>query len=139
MSRCSTFGDKKKGSDTGIDGFIYFNVDKDKHVKGIVSVKGEKTNVKDIRDLRHVLDREKAEIGAFITLESPTKDMVKEAITKWLFLSPINQRDYPKIQIFTIEDLLNAKRPDISHQVFSFTKAEKHHGEKNLGLFAGED
>jgi site-specific DNA-methyltransferase (adenine-specific) len=132
------YGDKKKGSDTGIDGFIYFNVDKDKFGKGIVSVKSGKVSVKDIRDLGHVMDREKAEISIFVTLQSPTRDMVKEAVSKGLYRSPISGEDYQRIQIFTVEDLLGGKKPDIPHQVFSFKKAEKHEGEENLGLFEGK-
>lgn len=75
------YQDKKKGSDTGIDGFVYFEGDK----KAVIQVKSGNIGVKDIRDLGHVIDREKAEIGIFITLEEPTGPMKKEALQKGFF------------------------------------------------------
>jgi site-specific DNA-methyltransferase (adenine-specific) len=119
------YGDKKKGKDTGIDGFVFFMDEKDKVKKAIVSVKSGKPSVDEVRDLKGVLDREKAEIGIFITLQPPTKDMMKEAISKGFYKSPMLHKNFPKIQIFTIEDLLNGKKPQIPYQVFSFKKAER--------------
>jgi hypothetical protein len=46
-----------------------------------VSVKGgENVGVAMIRDLGHVVDREKAKIGIFITLAEATKPMILEAV-----------------------------------------------------------
>jgi len=104
-------GEKKKGADTGIDGYRYFSDEKNKFKKAIVSVKSGKTSVKDIRDLGHVIDREQSEIGIFITLEEPTEPMRKEAVIKGYYKSTTFNRDYPRIQIFTIEDLLGGKQP----------------------------
>ncbi len=62
------FAGKKKGADSGIDGLIYFKPEGKTTEKAIVSVKGgENINVAMIRDLAHVVDREKAKIGVFIT------------------------------------------------------------------------
>jgi site-specific DNA-methyltransferase (adenine-specific) len=58
------FGGKKKGADTGIDGIVYFKPDGKTTEKGIVSVKGGgNVDVKMIRELGKVVDREKAKIG----------------------------------------------------------------------------
>ena len=55
------YGGKKKGADSGIDGFIYFKPDARTTEKAIVSVKGgENVNVAMVRDLAHVVKREKA-------------------------------------------------------------------------------
>ena len=59
-----------------------------------------------IRDLAAVIEREKAEIGLFVTLEEPTKSMRTEAIAKWLYTCPHNGMQYPKIQILTVKGLL---------------------------------
>jgi len=60
---------------------IYFQDEKTEHKKIIVSVKGgEAVSVPMIRDLGHVIDREKASIGLFVTLAPPTSPMLKEAI-----------------------------------------------------------
>lgn len=106
------YGDRKKGADTGIDGYCYFMNEKDKVKKAIVSVKGGDVSVSQIRDLVGVVDREKAEMGIFITLESPTRPMETEAVSQGFYRSPLG-KDYPKIQILTIEELLSGKKLDI--------------------------
>ncbi|WP_348264671.1 DNA methyltransferase [Telmatobacter sp. DSM 110680] len=106
------YGGKKKGADSGIDGFIYFKPDGKETEKAIVSVKGgENINVSMIRDLAHVVDREKARIGVFITLAEPTKPMRLEAVKTGFYEMPYQK--FPKIQILTIEELFAGKRPDI--------------------------
>ena len=61
----------KKGADSGIDGHIYFKPDGKTTEKAIVSVKGgDNVSVPMIRDLGHVVEREKAKIGLFITFGS---------------------------------------------------------------------
>ena len=113
------YADKKKGADTGIDGLLYFQDEKDKFKKAIISVKGGKNvHVDMIRDLCHVIDREKADIGLFITLEQPTKPMSDEAIAKGLYKSPLG-KNYAKIQILTIQELLQGNKPEIPPQVAS--------------------
>lgn len=57
--------------------------------------------------------REKAAIGLFVTLEEPSKDMKLEADTAGLWRSEVWKRDYPKIQILTIADLLARKKPQL--------------------------
>lgn len=113
------FGGKKKGADGGIDGLIYIEDNPPKPNKIVVSVKGgENIGVSMIRDLAHVVDREKAVIGLFVTLFEPSRPMITEAVTAGFYESPINKKKYPKIQILTVEDLLTgAKRaefPDLN-------------------------
>lgn len=106
------FGGKKKGADTGIDGLIYFKPEGKKSEKAIVSVKGgANVNVAMIRDLGHVVDREGAKIGVFITLTPPTRPMTKEAVKAGFYETEYGK--YPKLQILTIEDLFAGKQPDI--------------------------
>jgi DNA modification methylase len=71
-------GDVRRGADRGIDGRLYFHDDKSGKSKQIVlSVKGGNITASQVRDLRGVLEREKAEIGVFITLEPATKPMMR--------------------------------------------------------------
>jgi DNA modification methylase len=106
------YGGKKKGADSGIDGFIYFKPDGKTTEKAIVSVKGGgNVNVAMIRDLAHVVDREKAKFGVFLTLSEPTKPMQTEAIKAGFFEA--NYTKYPKIRIFTIAELFAGKKPNI--------------------------
>jgi adenine specific DNA methylase Mod len=106
------YGDKKKGADTGIDGYLYFMDEKNKIKKAIIQVKAGTVSVSQIRDLIGVIQREKAEMGVFLCLESATKQMQMEADSQGFYHSPLG-KDYPKIQIFTIEQLLEGKKPDI--------------------------
>ena len=83
------FGGKKKGADSGIDGTIYFKPDGKTTEKAIVSVKGgDNVGVPMIRDLGHVVDREKAKIGVFITLAEPTRSQCKPKRSKRAFFKP---------------------------------------------------
>ena len=106
------YGGKKKGADSGIDGLIYFKPDGKTTERAIVSVKGgANVNVAMIRDLGHVVEREKARIGVFITLAEPTKPMLTEA-TKAGFYDAGGFK-VPKLQILTIADLFDGRQPKI--------------------------
>jgi site-specific DNA-methyltransferase (adenine-specific) len=102
------YGGKKKGADSGIDGIIYFKPDPKSTEKAIVSVKGG-ANV--IRDLAHVVDREKAKIGVFVTLAAPTGPMQTEAVKAGFYETDFGK--LPKIQILTIEELFAGKKPQV--------------------------
>jgi len=108
---------KKKGADTGIDGLIYFQDDAGVPKKVVVSVKGgQNVSAQMVRDLRGVVEREKAAIGLFVTLIDATKPMRDEAVKAGYYDSPIGS-SFPRIQILTIDGLLTeneqAKYPDL--------------------------
>jgi site-specific DNA-methyltransferase (adenine-specific) len=105
------FGGKKKGADGGIDGHIFFRSGAKTVEKAIVSVKGGGVGVKDIRELIAVVDRERAKIGVYISLEPHTEPMKKEAAGAGLYDGPTGK--VPKIQLFTIEELFAGKKPQI--------------------------
>ena len=106
----------KKGADQGIDGVVYF-VDGPQRAmhKAIVQVKSGKVSSPLIRDLKGTVEREKAAMGLFITLDPPTSAMTSEAISAGFHHSELWQRDYPKLQIRTIEALLDGKGFDIPY------------------------
>jgi site-specific DNA-methyltransferase (adenine-specific) len=116
----------KKGADRGIDGVINFIDDpKGKLSQVLVQVKSGKVNSSHIRDLRGVLERDKAAIGVFITLEPPTADMITEAVSAGYYTSPIYQQKYPKLQILCIEDLLAGAKVKMPPTASTFKKAER--------------
>ncbi len=106
--------EQKKGADKGIDGRLYFHDEgpsgKTKQI--IFSVKGGGLKATDVRDLRGVMDREKATIGALISLEQPTQKMRTEAATAGFYDSPGWGKKYPRLQLLTVADLLGGKRLD---------------------------
>ena len=77
--------DKRKGADSGIDGYINFFDDNRKAKRVIVQVKSGNVGVSQIRDLKGVLEREKTPIGVFITLKDPTGPMLREAISAGVY------------------------------------------------------
>jgi NACHT-associated inactive Restriction Endonuclease 1 len=124
--------DRRKGSDSGIDGYINFFDDPDAIRRGgaakkvIVQVKGGHTGVNHVRDLKGVLAREKAAIGALITLHAPTKPMLTEAASAGFYEPKDFPGRYPRLQILTIAELLEGKKiffPE--HRVETFAKAER--------------
>ena len=119
------YGDKKKGAETGIGGYYYFN-DGGKTKKAIVSVKGGHVTVSQVRDLNSVVEREKASMGFFVTLEHPTGPMKEEAVKKGFYKDSFSN-EYPKVQILTIEEILNGKKPDTPQKVpiYESTTKEK--------------
>ena len=119
------WGGKKKGADSGIDGLVYSKPDGKRTEKAIVSVKGGvNVNVAMIRDLGHVVDREKAKIGVFVTLAEPTAPMKKEAVKAGFYETEFGR--YPKIQILTIADLFAGKKPQMPWlDAAAFKKSKK--------------
>jgi DNA modification methylase len=103
---------KKKGADTGIDGYVYFFDDNSGTVKTIiVQVKSGHVTSAQVRDLKGVIEREKAALGVLITLQEPTDPMLKEAAAAG-FYEPKHfpgQR-FPRLQILTVNDLLNGAK-----------------------------
>jgi site-specific DNA-methyltransferase (adenine-specific) len=131
----------KKGSDKGIDGVINFIDDKTyKPKRLLVQVKSGHVKSGDIRDLKGTLDREKAEMGVFITLDPATKDMKTEATTTGFYHSPGWNKDYPRLQILTIEELLKGgevEMPPFSQSFKQAAKVEKNTQEQDI-LFEKE-
>jgi site-specific DNA-methyltransferase (adenine-specific) len=103
--------EQKKGADHGIDGKILFRDDPRaaRPEQIIIQVKGGKTGVKDVRDLRGVLDREQAAIGVLISLQPPTKEMVAEAVSTGFYVHKTNAQQYPKLQLRTVKELMHGK------------------------------
>ena len=106
--------DRKKGADSGVDGYInFFDDNSGKAKRIVVQVKSGHVTRDQIATLKGDMDREEAEIGLFITLETPTRPMEAEA-TSAGFYTPEHFPDnhYPRIQILTIEELLAGARAE---------------------------
>lgn len=108
----------KKGADRGVDGYVYFQTPSEGGAgsklttgKAIVSVKGGGVTDSHVKDLITTVDHESAQMGLFITLLPPTKPMVARAAAAGFYSA--GGRDYPKVQILTIEQLFDGKRPEM--------------------------
>jgi len=123
----------KKGADKGIDGRLYFH-DEPKATKQIVlSVKAGALHATYVRDLRGVLEREKAQIGVLISMEKPTQPMRSEVASAGFYQAPSLKR-YPRLQLLTVADLLDGKGidypPEQERKDATFKKAPKTKGEQ---------
>lgn len=107
--------DEKKGADKGIDGRLYFHDDlKTAATKQIIfSVKAGNTGPTHVRDLRGVVEREKAAIGVMITMHEPTAAMKSEAADGGFYNAPgLGPMKHPRLQLLTIEQLLGGAKVD---------------------------
>jgi len=104
-------GKGKKGGDTGIDGRIYFRTPGGESVeKVIVSVKGgHQLNPGMVRELESVVRRESAAMGVFVSLHEVTSGMRQEAARLGLY--EYGRDCIPRIQLLTVEELLEGRRP----------------------------
>jgi len=123
-ARPRTEGDGK-GADRGVDGMLYFYESKDKREKILVQVKGGGVQRNDVATLLGDVNNQKFVGGILITLEKSTKPMRIEAADAGRYTSKLwHKKDYPKIQILTIEGLLDGtERVDSPPQENPFAKA----------------
>jgi site-specific DNA-methyltransferase (adenine-specific) len=135
-----------KGADRGVDGLLYYyeterkdlinRVKEDGPVlrkdaayreKIIVQVKGGGVNRADVVTLLGDVENQKAAGGVLITLEKPSKQMRTEAADADRYSSKLwHDKDYPRIQIVTVEGLLNGtERVDAPPQINPFAMAAR--------------
>lgn len=138
--------DQKKGADKGVDGRLLFHDDLEstKAKQVIFSVKSGHLKNEYIRELPHVVEREKAQIGVLITLDPPTRQMKTEAVAAGFYTSPWDNKQYRKIQILTIDELLEGKQLDLPQTLDhrTFKKAPRVKGKdpfKAQSLFGDDD
>lgn len=116
----------KKGSDRGIDGVINFIDDPSRRLKRVLAqVKSGHVKSGDIRDLVGTVERENAAIGVFITLEPPTTEMRREAVSAGFYHSPGWGQTYPRIQVLTIEELLHGANVQMPPSHLTFKQAPR--------------
>ena len=107
--------EQKKGADKGIDGRLYFHDGSAATRQIIFSVKGGKLKATDVRDLRGVIDREKAEIGVLLSFEDATALMRAEAASAGFYKSPWGM--HPKLQLLTVAEILAGTSVDYPRTV----------------------
>ena len=133
--------EQKKGADKGIDGRLLFHDEGPTKTKQVIlSVKAGHTSAPHVRDLRGVVEREGAAIGALIAMQEPTTaPMRREAAEAGFYDSPYGGR-YPRLQILTVGQLLAGERvkyPHVEGMDATFKKAPRkgeQHEQKTLEL-----
>lgn len=103
----------KPGPDRGIDARkVFFDPPgSDNRREIIVSVKGGKLPASCVRDLLGVVRRERAQIGVLVTLNPPSKAMLRDATDAGQYRGADGLL-YSTIQILTVADLVQGKAID---------------------------
>lgn len=126
----------KKGADQGIDGTAYFLTSKDENAKIIFQVKSGGVERGDIAKLRGDMEREQAAIGILITLEKPSRPMLNEAKGAGQFHHESMGKNYDKIQITTIQEIVeDGKRLEIPMSLEVLKAARREVEDKQQPLF----
>ena len=109
----------KKGGDKGVDGYFYYVGDSGQTETGVISVKaGSNINPGMVRDLGRVMERDGHALGLFVCAALPTKGMEAEANSHGLFETHFGgvtaePQRYPKLQLFTLAELFQERRPKL--------------------------
>jgi site-specific DNA-methyltransferase (adenine-specific) len=114
-----------RGADKGVDGVITLitntNSGNTEYGKVIVQVKGGHVKRSDIATFKADIDSQHAIAGVFVTLEKPTGPMRVEEAQAGKTTTQLGE--FPIIQILTVEDLLNGKRPNLPGMVSPYKQA----------------
>lgn len=97
---------EKKGADAGIDARAYFMTGKKDNAKIIFQVKSGGVKRGDIATLRGDMGRERAALAVLITMEEPSRPMLKEAKAAGQYLHETMGRNYDQISIVTIREIV---------------------------------
>lgn len=117
----------KKGMDRGIDGYLHFRDADKKPQFAVVSVKGGGIKSGDVRDLKGTMEREKAALGLFLTLNEPTREMEREAASAGIYET--GGMKVPWLQILTAAQILDNRRPQVP---FGFTEGFRKAGREQV-------
>jgi site-specific DNA-methyltransferase (adenine-specific) len=102
----------KKGGDKGVDGYFNYLGPGGSIEMGVISVKaGDNVNPGMVRDLGRVMERDGHKLGLFLSAALPTKGMEAEATSHGLVETEFGR--FPKLQIFTLAELFQGKRPQL--------------------------
>jgi hypothetical protein len=108
----------------------------------LFSVKSGNVSVKDVRDLRGVMEREEAAAGILLTLEEPTKPMLQEAAASGHVADVPGltmPQKTPKMQIVTIQEILDGARMNLPLAEAVVKSAQRHKKTNKNGEFFATD
>ena len=118
--------EQRRGADRGVDGMLYF-IDGPRRTphKAVIQVKGGRVSSPQVRELVGVVEREQAAMGLFISLEPPTRDMRQEAASAGFFHSDLWAREFPKIQLRTVGEMLSGNGFELPPRPADYQPAQR--------------
>lgn len=114
----------KKGGDKGVDGYFYYVGEGGQTETGVISVKaGHNVNPGMVRDLWGVMQRDGHKLGLFVCAAMPTRGMEEEGASHGLVETEFGR--FPALQIFTLAELFQDRRPKLPPLVSPNRKAPR--------------
>ena len=115
----------KGGGDRGVDGLLYFMDFEENFHRIIIQVKGGGYTLESVQRLKATMDDENAPLGVFLVLNPPSKGMISYSASLGKWQMPGSLKEYPVMQIFTIEDYYNKIRPDLPDTSETLKRAKR--------------
>ncbi len=116
----------KQVGDKGVDGVARFYLDKKTIGRLLVSVKGGKTVTPQfVRDLLGTVETQKAQMGVLITMAKPSPGVLDAVNHSGTYKWPMNNETYPRIQVITIQELLNGHRLKMPPPMLPYIQATR--------------
>jgi DNA modification methylase len=127
VSRVNGTPNEKQVGDKGMDGVIRFFTDTRGGIgRAVVSVKGGKAiGPGDVRELLGAAETQKAEMGVLVTMERSTRGMEDAADHAGTYRWPLSDDVFPRIQLVTIQELLEDKRPQMPPTLTPYIPADR--------------
>ncbi|MDI9349313.1 MAG: DNA methyltransferase [Candidatus Symbiobacter sp.] len=116
---------EKKGADGGVDGVAYFLIDDKTNGKAIFQVKSGSSNRATLATLNSDRLREKAEFGFLISIDLPTKSMLKEIAAAGKYRHPQFNREDDRLQVITLAEIFQGKRLNLPMMRHDATKSDQ--------------
>ncbi|MBZ4557639.1 restriction endonuclease subunit M [Mycobacterium avium subsp. hominissuis] len=117
---------QKQVGDRGVDGVARFPLGGGKYGRVLVSVKGGKTlNPGMVRDLAGTIESQNAQMGILITMEPPTRGVIQAVNVGGTYTHPGNGQVYPKLQVISVPELLDGKKPQVPPTLLPYIPAER--------------
>ena len=90
-----------------------------------MSVKSGKPSLLHVKELIATLETEKGAIGVLIELDEPTSEMRRAALEAGEYESELWGGRFPKLQILTVAELLDGKKPNVPKFLPGYQKAAR--------------
>jgi DNA modification methylase len=123
----------QKKTQTGFDGYFTFDFQGDKELV-MIEVKSGGASLTQLNHFIHTVDEKKGDVGVFVCFAAEvTKGMFESAKKQGYYREDIFGTTYDKIQILSVEDLLDHKTVNIPRSLKTTFKTAKRETKENKG------
>jgi hypothetical protein len=73
-------------------------------------------------------------MGVFVSMIEPTRGMLEAVNHSGTYKHPANGQSYPKVQIISVRELLEGKRPKMPPTLLPYFQAQRRYGDGQMTL-----